>query len=407
MYLTQYGTDRFTSAYKDGLFRHDVLTSWAMGNAGFSVDADFIESCKYLPHIEVDEKLWGGHLDWYRNWITSTEAEDEYWQTGFWKLLKSIPEKVSIPIYLGESWHDHHLASALNTYAALAQEAKLHSTLRIGAWNHMFMPCLAGHECSNLQNNDSVTAMDWFYTILVKKEIPKKKVLTYIIGEDRWMEWDTFPVPSENKKRLYLSGHLSGSNQYALTDHKVDEVLLTYVYDPQNPVMSLGGDTLLYNIEKAGSVLQPECGFRDDVLSFVSEVFKDDILIAGKMLCHLFVASDAEDTAFSVKIIEIFPDGKAYNIRSGITTLGFRNKAIHREEYKPGYIEEIEIEILDITWKLQAGSRLRLDVSSSNFPEYAVHSNYPGVWSLQKKTRKANQTIYTGANYPSYIELPY
>ena len=407
MYLTQYGTDRFTSAYKDGLFRHDVLTSWAMGNAGFSVSADYMESCKYRPHIEVDEKLWGGHLDWYRKWITSTQEIDEYWQTGFWKLLKSIPEKVTIPIYLGESWHDHHLESALKTYDVLAEKSKKHSTLRIGAWNHMFMPCLNGHECHNLGNNDSATAMNWFYQLLVKKEIPQKKILTYVIGEDRFMEWDSFPITTSHKKRLYLSGRQPVPKQYELTEMISEDEKMTYIYDPENPVISLGGDSLLYNIDKAGSVLQPECGFREDVLSFVSKEFEEGLLIAGKMNCHLYVSSDAEDTAFSIKVMEVFQDGRAYHIRNGITTLGFRNKAVTRLEYKPGAIEEIEIEILDITWKLQAGSRLRVDISSSNFPEYVAHTNYAGVWALQEKSKIASQTIYVGENYPSYIELPY
>ncbi|MGB8452998.1 MAG: CocE/NonD family hydrolase [Anaerocolumna sp.] len=407
MYLTQYGTDRFTSAYKDGLFRHDVLTSWAMGNAGFPVAADYMESCKYHPHVEVDEKLWGGRLDWYRNWVTATEATDDYWQTGFWKMLKSIPEKVTIPIYLGEGWHDHHLASALKTYDVLAEASRNQSTLRIGAWNHMFMPCLNGHECNNLENNDSATAMDWFYQLLIEKEIPRKKVLTYIIGEDRWKEWDSFPITTSHKKRLYLSGRQPKSKLYELTETKTADEIMTYIYDPENPVMSLGGDTLLCNIDKAGSVLQPECGFREDVLSYVSKEFKEGLLIAGKMNCHLYVSSSAEDTAFSVKIMEVFKDGRAFHIRNGITTLGFRNKAVNRQEYMPGSIEEIEIEILDITWKLQAGSKLRLDVSSSNFPEYTAHTNYKGVWALQEKVRKADQTIYVGENYPSYIELPY
>jgi putative CocE/NonD family hydrolase len=355
----------------------------------------------------VDEKLWGGHLDWYRNWITATQATDDYWESGFWKLLKSIPGKVKIPIYLGESWHDHHLASAIKTYEVLAAESKICSTLRIGAWNHMFMPCLNGHECHNLQNNDSLNAMDWFYKLLVKKETPEKKILTYIIGEDRWKEWNTFPIVTEHKKRLYLSGKQSVPKQYELSETKTEDDKLQYIYDPDNPVMSIGGDSLLYSIDKAGSVLQPECGYRKDVLSFVSGKFKEGILIAGKMNCHLYVSSSAEDTAFSVKVMEVFPDGRAYNIRSGITTLAFRNKAVTRQEYKPDTVEEIDIEILDITWKLQTGSRLRLDVSSSNFPEYAAHSNCAGVWSIQEKSKKADQTIFVGENYPSYIELPY
>lgn len=84
MYLTVYGTSRHTSAYKDGLFRQDILTAWAMSNAGFPVSADYLTSAAYRPQVQVDEALWGKRLDWYRDWITHTDADDPYWQQGFW-----------------------------------------------------------------------------------------------------------------------------------------------------------------------------------------------------------------------------------------------------------------------------------------------------------------------------------
>lgn len=79
MMLTVYGTDRFTSAYEKGLFRHDVLTGWAMANAGRPIDADYLESCRYRPHAEVDTALWGGRLPWYQDWIHAANREDPYW----------------------------------------------------------------------------------------------------------------------------------------------------------------------------------------------------------------------------------------------------------------------------------------------------------------------------------------
>lgn len=79
MMLTVYGTDRFTSAYEKGLFRHDVLTGWAMPNAGRPIDADYLESCRYRPHAEVDTALWGGRLPWYQDWIHAANREDPYW----------------------------------------------------------------------------------------------------------------------------------------------------------------------------------------------------------------------------------------------------------------------------------------------------------------------------------------
>ena len=128
--------------------------------------------------------------------------------------------------------------------------------------------------------------------------------------------------------------------------------------------------------------------------------------IEGKIRVHLFVSSDAEDTAFSAKLMEVFENGEAVNIRGSITTLAYRNGADHRGSYTPGEIVDINIEMWDVAWKLRKGSRLRLDISSSDFPQYSVHSNYPGIWSEQSETKVAQQTVYFGKNYPSKVILP-
>jgi len=95
------------------------------------------------------------------------------------------------------------------------------------------------------------------------------------------------------------------------------------------------------------------------------------------------------------------------NIRSGITTLAFRNNRLGaRQSYTPGEVVELQFEALPILWQVGQGHRLRIDISSSNFPEYAIHSNYAGVWSQQTKTRVAHQQIYLGKEHRSCIEIP-
>ena len=131
MFLTVYGTDRFKSAYEKGLFRHDVLTGWSMANAGHPVTADYLESCRYRPHDAVDEALWGGRLPWYQEYIHSIKRSDPYWQGGWWKQLEEIPSRTRVPVYIVESWYDHHFGSAMNTWEALGSEAKQHSWLDI------------------------------------------------------------------------------------------------------------------------------------------------------------------------------------------------------------------------------------------------------------------------------------
>ena len=119
---------------------------------------------------------------------------------------------------------------------------------------------------------------------------------------------------------------------------------------------------------------------------------------------HLSVATSAEDTAFTVKVMEVMPDGKAYNLRTGITTLGYRNGAGSCLSYRSGSKEKVEIVMWEIAWQLQKGSRIRIDISSSDFPQYNIHSNYAGLWALQEKTKTAVQTIFVGGE--SFLEMP-
>lgn len=408
LYLTHYGTDRFTSAYQNGLFRQDVLTAWAMGNAGFDVTADYTQSVRFRPQVNVDEKFWGRKIDWYREWITNTNRDDPYWSQGFWQQLKEIPSKVKIPVYIGEGWFDHHLGSALKTYEWLSPESKAHSVMRIGAWNHNFGSCVQGLKCDHLENSDIVSAFSWFDTILRKKDLPEGKVRTYQIGADRWQEDPVFPFPVEKIRKFYFDTSEKENKAFFLigTPGKTKSSA-SYVYDPDNPVVTHGAESVLATFNEIGSLRQFECGWRDDVVSFVSEPLSENLDILGKIQVKLWVSSTAEDTAFTAKLIEIHSNGNAYNFRSGITTLAYRRgTGFKRMKYTPGYAVEAVIDLWDISWRLHKGSRLRVDISSSDTPQYAIHTNYAGIWSLQDKAKTARQTLYTGVEMPSQIILP-
>ena len=401
MYLTVYGTSRHTSAYKDGLFRQDILTAWAMSNAGFPVTADYLTSAAYRPQVEVDEALWGKRLNWYRDWITNTGAADPYWCDGFWKMLQDIPGRMKIPVFIAEGWYDHHLGSALKGYESLSDEVKAHTVLNVGPWNHSFKPAIYGHpDQQNGFSRETLNALDWFYETLIEKKLPERKVHAYVIGADEWKVFDRYPFEPSAEASFYLSA------EHTLSAAPAQEGTLSYTYDPENPVFSHGGESLFHTQKEIGSLKQPECGWRGDVLSFVSEPLAEDMTILGQTRTQLYVSTDAEDTAFTVKLMEVFENGEAYNIRGGITTLGYRNGSPERLTYTPGSIEPIEITCWDVAWQLKKGSRLRVDISSSNFPEYSVHPNKAGVWSEIKDTVPAKQTLHFGKECPARILLP-
>ena len=258
----------------------------------------------------------------------------------------------------------------------------------------------------DLENSDIASAYHWFRMILVDKILPDTQIKSYIVNEDEWLiknkdldvqQEKKYFVLTEGKKLLQLESTLSceENNQWS------------YVYNPKNPVPSHGGESLLWSWDDIGSLKQPPCGWRDDVLSFVSEPLSQDMIVLGSIKVELYVSSDASDTAFSAKLMEIRPDGSAYHVRSGITTLAYRSGAdFPRGVYKAGQMVKVEINFWDIGWCFKTGTRLRLDISSSDFPQYSIHSNYPGVWSVQTKTKPAVQTVYSCPGNTSAIIFP-
>lgn len=398
MDLSFYGTDRFASAYKDGLFRHDILTAWAMDNAGKPITADYIRSCLYRPHAYVDKDLWDVDLPWYRDWVTNCSRSDPYWNSGFWHLLASMPEKMRIPLCITEGWYDHHLESALHSVRSLSPVSAAHTVLRIGPWNHYFQYSCGEAKPCQIEYNHSAQTFRWFYQILVMGCIPEKRTECYVIGKNTWVD----PAALQEEivcSHLYLNG--DDLSSVPGIDGKRE-----YLYDPEALSLSCGGDTLFKSQELAGCLKQPPVCEDGGVLSFLSPPFPDGADIMGALSADLYVASTAQDTSFYIKFCEMTTDGNSYHIRGTVTTLGFRNGSPTRIPYSPNHIERIRLTCAAICWSLSPGSRLRVDISSTAFPEYSIHPNKAGIWSLAKKTEKAGQTVFWGESYPSSVSIP-
>ena len=391
MYLMVYGTDRFTSAWQDGLFRQDVLTGWAMQNAGQPVHADYLTSCLYRPQVRVDRDLWGVDLPWYRDWITHPDREDAYWQSGFWKLLREMPEKVHIPIVIEEGWFDHHLGSALAGYQHIPKDRCL---LRIGPWNHCRGWALSGIPEQKLEDQLTLI-LHFFQTLLVEDQETPTGVELYLCGGHEWLRLSGLPLCRETKT-LYLH---AGDQGTVLTFTLPEPGQIAYDYDPDQPVMTCGAESCLCTWDQVGSKRQPAPGNRADVITFLSERLQTPMTICGAIEVDLYAQTDVEDTAFVVKLSMVDHAGEAWNVRIGATTIA------KRIDHRNG-VSHLKIRTWDIAWQLPAGSRIRLDVTSSDFPQYCVHPNVGGCWSEQTETRIAHQIIHTGGSYPSAVHLP-
>lgn len=421
MYLSHYGVDRHISCYRAGLFREDIMSGWVIDNAeedirhperkpGQPVGENYYDFYLYRPQVEADVVVLGQRLDYYRDWITHTDYNDPYWNSGVWGDLKRIPPQVKIPVTIIAGQFDHHEEGTILGFERLSPEVQQHSRLILGSWNHSFQVTPTHVPTAHAKEFDTTAdQFRWFYELLVKKQEPQREIKVYAIEEDKWLDLDDWPIKPASVKKMYLSSEKTGSkwNVFKLKDRASRRKKLSYDYDPENPLIVTGGETIFTTTGKRGCNPMPEPGFRDDVLSFVSEALDEDMTIAGTITLRLKVSTDVDDTAFAFTLSEVTPDGTSYNMRTTITTLGYRNDLLgDRQKYRPGKKVDVEIVALPVVWTVKAGNALRIDVKSSNFPEYAVHPNMAGVWAEQAETRTAHQNVFVGGRRRSFISLP-
>lgn len=418
MYLSHYGVDRHISCYRAGLFREDIMSGWAIDNAeediirpkkpeGVGVGENYYDFYLYRPQVEADEAVLGQRLDYYRDWITHTDYNDPYWNMGVWGDLKRIPPLVNIPVTIVAGEFDHHEEGTILGYERLSPQVKSRSRLILGSWNHSFQITPTHVPTAHAKDFDTTAdQFDWFYSLLVKKLDPKPEIKVYAIERDKWLDLDSWPITPDRNEELYLSSEKAeGILRLGLEKPRKGE--LSYAYDPTDPIIVTGGETIFTSIAKRGCQKQPAPGYRDDVLTFVSEPLKEDLTVAGAITLKLKVSTDVEDTAFAFTLCEVTPDGTTYNMRTSITTLGYRNNLLgDRQTYVPGRKVDIDIVALPVVWTVKKGNALRIDVKSSNFPEYAVHSNTAGVWAEQAQTKIAHQKLYVGGKDGSRLILP-
>lgn len=416
VFLDLFGIDRYAQMYMNGMFRHDIYTSWAFANSGITLQEDpgilYQKALNIRPHEQADQILLGEKLDFYQNYIFETSRSSAFWQKGMWSELLKVPSKINIPVFMIEGWFDHHLDGALKGYEQLSPEIKRISRLVVGPWDHVGnSPGELSYPDANLLGTARVKAgLDWFDLHLKGAPAKFPTVEYYRIRAGTWEQHSALEYAPAT--RLYLNGEQGSSGRKGrLSAQPQSPAQLSYNYDPESALPTYGGSALLAWIMPSfhgaphGSLIQPDNGDREDVLHFDTPALDEAMEITGKIQVSLKVSTDAEDTAFSVKILEVFEDGRTINIVDGITSLSYRNNADAPLDYTPNEPVTVTIEMWPIAWEIQRGSRIRVEISSSNFPAYHVHSNFKGAWASISEYKIARQTLYVGED-TSYIELP-
>jgi uncharacterized protein len=237
-------------------------------------------------------------------------------------------------------------------------------------------------------------------------------VTYYTMGSNKWQTSDTWPPAGAQPLTFYLSGAgkantLNGDGTLATAAPETDKPD-SFTYDPMNPVLSYGGNVCCTGTAvQAGSFDQRRMEARDDILVYTSEPFQEGTEVSGPITPTLYVSSDAKDTDFTVKVLDVYPDGRAFNLDESIQRMRYRegyDKPLAWME--SGKVFKVVLQPLTTSNFFAPGHRLRIEVSSSNFPRFDRNLNTGGPIGDETSGRIAQNTIYHDADHPSHVLLP-
>jgi putative CocE/NonD family hydrolase len=239
------------------------------------------------------------------------------------------------------------------------------------------------------------------------------KVQFYVMGEGRWAQSDTWPPPGVTRQRWYLDGAgraqgRDGDGRLSLEHPAGAAAVDRFRYDPMDPVPTRGGAFCCTGDAHAreGPVDQHDVESRPDVLVYTSPPLTKPIRLAGPIVVELVVATSARDTDFTAKLVDVAPDGRALNIRDSVLRLRYRDGIVRPQPAEPGRRYRIRIALGDIAWTVGQGHRLRLQVSSSNFPRLERNLNTGGTNHTEKASISADNEVWHGRDVMSFVELP-
>ena len=408
--------------YTGGAFNLGGRLPWAVLTSSRTLQNlylhDWSRALQHLPLIDAD-KVIGRELGAYRDWLMHPD-KDAYWSS---YSMKSRWRQVNVPVYHQGGWYDEFIRGTLDAYASMRREAgdshaRTHQRLLIGPWTHALsvdqkvgdVDFGAGSRVDTRRE-----ALEWFDWHLRGRapSAASPRVRVFVMGSNRWLQLNDWPPPDAAKHEWFLTS--TGSANTRLGNGRLVATTPAtggtdrYTYDPADPVPTTGGATCCVypnaypEIMRWGPYDQREVELRKDVLAYTSEPMDRDVTVVGPVTVVLHVSSSARDTDFTAKLVDVHPDGYARHLTDGILRARYRDSATRPTLLEPGRVYELRIDLAATANTFRAGHRIRLEVSSSNFPWYDRNLNTGGHPALESRFVPAQQTIHHGGELRSRL----
>jgi len=360
-----------------------------------------------------------GLAPYFTDWLAHPNYDD-YWKQ--WSIEDHYAQ-IQVPVFSMGAWYDIFLGGTLRNYARLKNKAGTEAS-RHGQRLMIYVGGHAGGTAvgrigavdfgDKLPFDVEEVTLRWYDSLLKGIENGsdhEKPVKLFVMGKNDWREEDDWPLERATATRYYLrstkpANGLEGGGTLstaAPSEEKSDH----YVYDPNDAVPTIGGPLCCQPLPTGvGPQDQRPAEARGDVLVFSSPAFTQNTEVTGPISLDLYVSSSAVDTDFTGKVVDVWRDGFAQNLTEGILRLRYRNSQEKPELGNPGEIYHISVDLWATSNVFLPGHKLRLEVSSSNFPRFDRNLNTGEDQARGTHMIKATNVIYHDKSRPSALVLP-
>ncbi|HKA00758.1 MAG TPA: CocE/NonD family hydrolase [Candidatus Solibacter sp.] len=406
------GWDEYRDRYYStgGAFKLGYRLEWLAENLRApGYHQDFGKFVLHLPIRSADVQALGWTSPLWRD-VMDHPSDDAFWRS---VSTRDHIDRVKVPVFSVGGWYDNFVQSDLEAYAALHQRNGLNRIV-VGPWPHNMSIPFDGIDLG-AESLVAVRALqvEWFDQWLKGKDsalLSKPPLKFFVMGANKWREEQQWPPEGAQPRNFYLqsggkANSLNGDGELADSPgHKGPSD--TFEFDPLHPVPTRGGAVCCNpKIFPWGPYDQRAVEERKDVLVYSTKALKQPVEVAGPVSVTLSVSTNAKDTDFTAKLVDVFPDGMARNLTDGILRLRYRNSLAQPELVKPGELYKITVDAGVTSNVFMKGHKIRLEVSSSNFPRFDRNPNTGGVVASATRLIKANQIVFHDANHPSYLTM--
>ena len=415
--------DKFKPRIPKGATQEDLIrVSRFYDLAPENPPVDWAEAFKHLPLQDLLKNI-NGKKEIFDKMIRRKPNDPEWYKGG----LYHDDMDFGVPSFWFVSWYDVATSPNIALFNHVRSNAKdlsvrddqylvIAPTLHCGFTRATENTIVGQRSVGDARLNYDEQIYNWFDLMLKGKNNDFKaktpRVQYYTMGSNKWQNSEVWPPENTEMTTFYLSSNGSANTMYGdgkLTTlkRKIQNNTDSFLYDPMDPVTSNGGGVCcMGNAVKGGAFDQQEIESRDDVLVYTSEPLNNGLEVTGFINSTIYLSSDVKDTDITIKLIDVYPDGTAYNIDETIQRVRFREGYDKEVFMEKGNVYKVDLSQMSTSNYFKKNHRIRIEISSSNFPRFARNLNTGGDNFNESNGIVARNTIHHSKLHPSSITLP-